>query len=308
MGRNGPEVPVVCFGTWPLGGAYGSVEENSSIGTMHAALDAGLTFIDTAEGYMNAEAIIGKSIKGRRDELFIATKVSAEDHSTEHIESALENSLRLMGTDYVDLYQLHRATDRPIEDTMGDLIRLRDAGKLRYIGISNFSTEEISAAAKAGPVKSGQPRYNMLFRETEDDLLPAYQANGIGVMAHSVLAKGLLGGRYKPGFVLSPDDERAAWPAFHGESFQQTYEVTERLKGWATDHGRDLVQLAVAWPVAHPAVYTSIVGARRPEDIEVLAEAGDWILSPRDLEEIDEIQGEHRLYIDDQPAGRARDD
>ncbi len=308
MGRDGPEVPVVCFGTWPLGGAYGSVDEGTAIATMHAAMDAGLTFIDTAEGYMNAEAIIGKAIAGRRDELFIATKVSSDDHSTEHINSAIENSLRQMAIDYVDLYQLHRATDRPIEDTMADLLKLRDAGKLRYIGISNFSAEQIAAAATAGPVKSGQPRYNMLFRETEDDLLPAYQANGIGVMAHSVLAKGLLGGRYKPGYRFPPDDERASWPAFHGESFQHTYEVTERLKAWAADHGRSLVQLAVAWPVSHPAVYTSIVGARRIGDIETLARAGDWELTDRDLQEIEEIQGGHRLYIADQPAARARDD
>ena len=308
MGTDGPLVPVVCFGTWPLGGAYGQVEEETSVATMHAAMDAGLTFIDTAEGYMNAEAIIGKSIKGRRDELFIASKVSGDDHSTEHINRAIDNSLTQMGTDHVDLYQLHRATDRPIEDTMADLLRLRDSGKIRYIGISNFAVKQIATAAKAGPVKSGQPRYNMLFRETEDDLLPAYQASGIGVMAHSVLAKGLLGGRYKPGHEFSPDDERAAWPAFHGESFQRTYEITERLKIWAADHGRDLVQLAVAWPATHPAVYTSIVGARRPGDIAVLAKAGDWELSPQDLREIEDIQGDHRLYISEQPAGRSRDD
>ena len=150
MGKDGPEVPVVCFGTWPLGGAYGGYEESQAISTMHAAMDAGLTFIDTAEGYMNAEAIIGKSVKGRRDELFIATKVSGDDHSTEHIHEALNNSLRLMGTDHVDLYQLHRATERPIEETMGDLLRLRDDGKIRYIGISNFSAEEIDEAADSG--------------------------------------------------------------------------------------------------------------------------------------------------------------
>ena len=308
MGKDGPNVPVVCFGTWPLGGAYGSVEEGTAIATMHAAMDAGLTFIDTAEGYMNAETIIGKAIAGRRGELFIATKVSSDDHSTEHINSAIENSLRQMRIDHVDLYQLHRATDRPIEDTMADLLKLRDAGKLRYIGISNFSAEQIAAAAAAGPVNSGQPRHNMLFRETEDDLLPAYQANGIGVMAHSVLAKGLLGGRYKPGHRFPPDDERASWPAFHGESFKRTYEVTERLKAWASDHGRSLVQLAVAWPVSHPAVYTSIVGARRIEDIETLARAGDWQLTDSDLQEIEDIQGGHRLYISDQPAGKTRDD
>ena len=125
MGIDGPEVPVVCFGTWPLGGAYGDFDEQNAISTMQHAIDVGLTFIDTAEGYMRAEEIIGKAIKGRRHELFIATKVSGDDHSTEHIESALDQSLRLMGTDYVDMYQLHRATDRPIADTMSDLLRLQ---------------------------------------------------------------------------------------------------------------------------------------------------------------------------------------
>ncbi len=306
MGSGGPHVPVVCFGTWPLGGAYGSVQEATAISTMHAAMDAGLTFIDTAEGYMNAEAIIGKAIKGRRSEMFIATKVSGNDHSTEHLNAALENSLRLMDVDHVDLYQLHRATDRPIHDTIADLIRLRDQGKIRCLGISNFSVEQIHAAAQAGPIRSGQPRYNMLFRETEDDLLPAYHANGIGVMAHSVLAKGLLGGRYRPGHVFPPEDERAAWPAFQGESFRRTHQVTERLKAWAADHGRTLVQLAVAWPVAHQAVYTSIVGARRVEDVDTLAAAGDWQLTSQDLAEIDEIQGSHRLHVADQPAGKPR--
>jgi aryl-alcohol dehydrogenase-like predicted oxidoreductase len=306
MGTDGPEVPVVCFGTWPLGGAYGGYEESQAISTMQAAMDAGLTFIDTAEGYMNAEAIIGKSIKGRRDELFIATKISGDDHSTEHIHEALNNSLRLMGTDHVDLYQLHRATDRPIEETMGDLLRLRDDGKIRYIGISNFSAEEIDEAAGFGRIHSGQPRYNMLFREVEDDLLPAYERNGIGVMAHSVLAKGLLGGRYKPGDTFPLDDERSGWPAFKGESFERTYEVTQRLQAWAQDRGRDIVQLAIAWPIAHPAVYTSIVGARKPEDLAVLAEAGSWKLSAQELEEIEAIQGDHRLYMDDQMVPEQR--
>ena len=308
MGIDGPELPVVCFGTWPLGGAYGQIDESMAISTMHAAIDAGLTFIDTAEGYMNAEALIGKAIKSVRGNLFLATKVSGEDHSTEHITSAVENSLALMGTDHIDLYQLHRPSARPIEDTMDDLIRMRDAGKIRYIGVSNFSVKQIAAGAKAGPIKSGQPRYNLLFRETENDILPAHQKNGIGVMAHSVLAKGLLGGRYKSGHIFEKSDERSTWPAFHGESFQKTLAVTEQLNTWARDHGRDLVQLAIAWPVSHPAVYTSIVGARKVQDIPQLAEAGSWTLSLKDLREIDDIQGDHRLFIDDQPAGKTSDE
>ena len=308
MGIDGPELPVVCFGTWPLGGAYGQIDESMAISTMHAAIDAVLTFIDTAEGYMNAEALIGKAIKGVRGKLFLATKVSGDDHSTEHLTNAVENSLTLMGTDHIDLYQLHRPSERPIEDTMGDLIRMRDAGKIKYIGISNFSIGQIADSAKAGPIKSGQPRYNLLFRETETDILPAYQENGIGVMAHSVLAKGLLGGRYKPGHIFEKSDERSTWPAFQGDSLQKTWAVTEQLKTWAQDHGRDLVQLAIAWPVSHPAVYTSIVGARKVQDIKPLAEAGSWTLSPDELREIDDIQGGHQLFIDDQPAGKISDE
>ena len=189
---------------------------------------------------------------------------------------------------------------------MADLLRLRDDGKIRYIGISNFSAEEIDEAAGFGRIHSGQPRYNMLFREVEDDLLPAYQRNGIGVMAHSVLAKGLLGGRYKPGDTFPLEDERSGWPAFKGESFRRTYEVTQRLQAWAKDRGRDIVQLAIAWPVAHPAVYTSIVGARKPEDLAVLAEAGSWELSAQELEEIEAIQGDHRLYMEDQMVPEQR--
>tara|TARA_Y100000590_G_scaffold274811_2_gene308543 strand:+ start:22714 stop:23685 length:972 start_codon:yes stop_codon:yes gene_type:complete len=300
MGLDGPEVPVVCFGTWPLGGAYGGFEESNAIATMKAAIDVGLTFIDTAEAYMNAEAIIGKSIIGKRDKLFIATKVSGEDHSSENINRALENSLKLMGIDHVDLYQLHRTAERPIQDTMYDLIRLQESGKIRYIGISNFSAEEIDEAGKTGVINSGQPRYNMLFREAEDDLIPAYESNGIGVMAHSVLAKGLLGGRYKPGHSFSPDDERSGWPAFKGDSFDKTYSITQKLHEWASDQGRDIVQLAIAWPVSKTPVYTSIVGARKIDDVDILARAGDWELSSKDISEIEQIQGTHRLYMKDQ--------
>ena len=295
MGRDGPEVPVVCFGTWPLGGAYGAVEEQQAIATVHAAMDAGLTFFDTAEGY-GSEAIIGKAIKGRRHGLFLATKLSGDDHSTQYMERTIENSLRALGTDYADLYQLHRASKRPIEDTMADLLRLREAGKIRYIGISNFSAEQIEEAVQHGPIHSDQPRYSILFREVEEDILPACLANGVGVMAHSVLAKGLLAGRYRPGHQFPPDDERHYWPLFQGESFRRTFAVTERLKEWAADQGRDLVQLAIAWPVAaHPAVYTSIVGGRRPEQLRHIAMAGDWKLTQQDLCEIDDIQGNHRL-------------
>ena len=295
LGKDGPQVPVICLGAWPLGGGFGAVPEEQAIATVRAGLDAGLTFIDTAEGYRGSEALIGKAVRGWRHEAFLATKLSG-DHSAEHMDRAIESSLKALGTDYVDLYQLHSPKPQwPIEQTMANLLRLREAGKIRYIGISNYSAEQTEEALRYGPVHSSQPRYSLLFRDAEASVLPSCLANGIGVIPHSVLAKGMLGGRYRPGQEFPPDDERHYWPQFHGELFERTFKVTERLKEWATDQGRDIVQLAIAWPLAHPAVTSSIAGARTTEQARHNAMAGDWLLSPGDLEEIDEIQGALRL-------------
>ena len=298
LGKDGPQVPVVCLGTWPLAGAFSHVPDDQAVDALRTALDIGLTFFDTAEGYTGSEALIGQAIKGRRHEVFLATKVSGRDHTTAHIDRAIESSLKQLGTDYVDLYQLHAPVpDPPIEKTMGHLLRLRDAGKLRYIGISNFPAEETREAVHYGPVHSSQPRYSLLFRDAEESVLPACLESGIGVIAHSVLAKALLGGRYRPGHKFPEDDERHKWPFFQEDSFKHTFQVTERLKEWAGDHGRDIVQLAIAWPTAHPAVTSSIVGAKSPEQVRHNALAADWVLTPGELSEIDDIQGDLRLSI-----------
>ena len=298
LGKDGPQVPVVCLGTWPLAGAFSQVPDDQAVDALRTALDVGLTFFDTAEGYTSSEALIGLAIKGRRHEVFLATKVSGRDHTTEHIDRAIESSLKQLGTDYVDLYQLHAPVpDPPIEKTMGHLLRLRDAGKLRYIGISNFPAEDTREAVRYGPVHSSQPRYSLLFRDAEESVLPACLESGIGVIAHSVLAKALLGGRYRPGHKFPEDDERHNWPFFQEDSFKRTFQVTERLKEWAGDYGRDIVQLAIAWPTAHPAVTSSIVGAKSPEQVRHNALAADWVLTPGELSEIDDIQGDLRLSI-----------
>ncbi len=298
LGKDGPQVPVICFGAWPIGGGMGAVDEAQAIATVQAALDAGVTFIDTAEAYRASEAIIGKAIRGRRHQVFLATKVSGRDHSPQHISSAVENSLRALGTDCIDLYQLHSPQPQwPMEQTMACLLRLRDAGKVRYIGVSNFSAEQTRQALQHGPVQSSQPRYNLLFRDAEESVLPFCLAQGIGVIPHSVLSKGLLTGQYRPGHQFAPDDERSRFSMFQGETFQQVFEATERLKQWASDHGRDLVQLAIAWVLAHPAVTSAIVGAKTPDQVRHNARAADWKLSPRDLEEIDQLQGDLRLHV-----------
>lgn len=309
LGGDGPEVPVICFGTWPLGGAFGAVEDKQAVDTVHAALDAGLTFIDTAESYFDSQAKIGKAIQGRRAGVFLATKVSGRDHSPQHIKAAISESLRLLGTDYIDLYQLHSPPQPqwPIGDTMAELVKHRDAGKIRYIGVSNFSAEQIREAAQYGPVQSSQPRYNLLFRQSEGDILPTCKELGIGSIVYSVMAKGMLAGKYKPGHEFPPDDERHYWPHFKGELFERIYAVTENLKDWARGKGRDIVQLAIAWPLSNPAVTSSIVGGRTPQQVAHDAQAADWILTDRDLKEIDEIQGDLRLEAVSVPRWKRRD-
>lgn len=298
LGKDGPLVPVVCFGTFPIGGGFGAIPESQAISTIHAALDAGLTFIDTAEGYANAEDLLGKGLEGRRHEVFLATKLSRSDHSPDQVDEALENSLRKLRTDYFDLYQIHSPWPAyPVEETLDRFIRHRDAGRIRYFGISNFTADQTDEAAGHTRIHSSQPRYNMLFRDVEDSVLPTCERHGIGIIAHSVLAKGLLAGKYRPGHRFDEDDQRHDWEHYHGKSFARTYAIAQRLDAWARDHGRDLAQLAVAWPTARPAVTSSIVGIRTPEQARMNARAGDWALTPSDLEEIDEIQEGLRLHF-----------
>lgn len=302
LGKYGPQVPVICFGALPLGGGMGAVPEKQAIETTHAALDCGITFIDTAEAYRTSESVLGKALKGRRHQVVIATKLSGElrerhlisDHSMEHMNRAIENSLRALQTDYIDLYQLHFPDlAHPIEQTLDGLLRLKEAGKIRYIGVSNFSPEETAAALKVAHLDSSQPRYNMLNRQSEGGVLPFCRENGIGVIVHTPLAKGLLTGKYKPGHEFAPDDERSSpgRQAYRGEGLARTLQVIDRLKEWAEARGRSLAQLAIAWTLAHPAVTSSIVGAKSPEQVRENAVAGEWSLAPEELEEIDAIQG-----------------
>ena len=302
LGKYGPQVPVICFGALPLGGGMGAVPENQAIETVHAALDCGITFIDTAEAYRTSESVLGKALKNRRHEVFIATKLSGEvrqdhlisDHSITHMNQAVENSLRALQTDYVDLYQLHFPDPaHPIEQTMDGLLRLKEAGKIRYLGVCNFSPEETAAALKLGHVDSSQPRYNMLNRQSEEGVLPFCHEKGVGVIVHTPLAKGLLTGKYKPGHQFALDDERSSpsREAYKGDGLARTLQVTDKLKQWAEARGRSLAQLAIAWTLARHAVTSSIVGAKSPDQVLQNVVAAEWSLAPEELAEIDAIQG-----------------
>ena len=205
---------------------------------------------------------------------------------------AIENSLSALGVDYIDLYQLHSPQPQwPIQETMEILVRLKTQGKIRHIGLSNYTPKETEQAMRFGPIVSSQPRYNMIFTQ-EDETLKFCKANEIGVIPHSVLSKGLLGGKYKPGHTFAPDDERRLFNFFRGSLFETIYEVTEKLKAWAEDRDRDLIQLAVAWVVANPAVTSAIVGMKSVTQVENVAKAATWKLTSSDLSDIKNIIGD----------------
>jgi len=295
LGKFGPEVPVICLGAWPLGGGMGVLPDKQVIDTVHAALDCGVTFIDTAEGYRTSESVLGKALVGKRDKVILATKLSG-DHSLEHMNRAIENSLRALGTDYIDLYQLHAPKpEYPIEQTMGGLLRLKEQGKIRYIGVSNFSAEQHAEALQYGHVDSSQPMYSMLVRTAGEAVLPFCDSHGIGVIVHSPLAKGLLTGKYNPDHKFPEDDERSWMASFQGKRFTTALRVADELKTWATAQGHNLVELAIVWTLANTAVTSCIVGAKTPEQVINNAKAAQWVLTAEDLRVIDQIQGDFRI-------------
>ena len=294
LGKSDLVVSTGCFGAWPIGGGMGKVDPQKAIKTIHAAIDSGISFIDTAEGYQTSESVLGQALKSRRDSVILATKLSGPDHSESHIREALENSLFALNTDYIDLYQLHTPQPKwPIENTMKVLNELIGEGKIRHIGLSNFTSEQTHEAMAFGSIVSSQPRYNLLFRQ-EDPTLAFCEKSEIGVIPHSVLAKGLLGGSYKPGHIFDSDDERRLFNFFQGDLFQAIYKVTKNLEEWSKNYGRDLIQLAIAWTLANSAITSAIVGMKSVAQVENAAKAATWKLTPTDLTEIDSIIGDLR--------------
>ena len=288
LGKQGPRVPVICFGAWPLGGGMGHVDDAAAIATVQRAIDLGITFIDTAEAYRTSEDLVGRALQGRRDRVFLATKVKGSDLSRRHIAEAIENSLRALRTDHVDLYQAHWWDARhPIEDAMRALDDLVRAGKVRYIGVSNFDVVQMQQAMAVRPIDSLQPRYSMLYRDAEPAILPFCREQGIGVIVHSPLAKGLLTGKHGPDTHFPADDERSQMPDFQGEDYRRHLATAARLRAFAQDRGHTLVELAVAWTLANPAVTSCIVGAKNPDQLDDHVRAAGWLLTAADMGEIE---------------------
>jgi aryl-alcohol dehydrogenase-like predicted oxidoreductase len=290
LGRGGPAVSVIGYGAWPLSNNMGAVSERDAAASVEESLARGVTFFDTAEVYGPSEERLGPLLRPHRERIFLATKVSGSNLSAEHVRQAVETSLRRLQTEVLDLYQIHWFDDRqPLEDGLEEMAALQAEGKIRYLGVSNFEVPQMERALKVTRIQSLQPRYNMFDREIEAAILPFCREQGIGILAHSPLAKGLLAGKYRPGHVFAPDDERSRFDRFQGELFAAYIAKADRLKATAEARGLTLPQLAVAWTLREEAMTVCLVGAKNGEQARENAAAGDVVLSAEELAQIEAI-------------------
>jgi len=308
LGRTGVQVSKLCLGTMMFG-AWGNTDHDDSVRIIHRALDAGVNFVDTADVYSEGESeeIVGKALAGgRRDEVVLATKFwgsmgdgpNRGGASRRWIFEEVEHSLRRLGTDWIDLYQLHRpvpGTD--IDETLGALTDLVQQGKVRYIGSSSFSGAEIVEAQWTARernlqrFRTEQPPYSLLVRGIEVDVLPVAQRHGMGILTYSPLAGGWLSGRWSADATpTSPARKRLAarFDMSLAEN-QRKLEAVQALGAVAEDAGLSLIELAIAFVVNHPAVTSAIIGPRTMEQLDSQLPAADVTLSPEQLDRIDEI-------------------
>ena len=294
LGEGGPEVSVVGLGTNNFGGR---IDYEQSLAVIDAALDAGVTLIDTADiyGQGTSEEHIGRALEGRRDRVYIATKFGSEMQerpkerrgNPDYIQWAVEGSLRRLRTDVIDVYQMHQPDPvTPIEETLGALNDLVHDGKVRWIGSSNFSAGQIEAAEEVARgagfhrFVSAQNEYSFVMRGVEDDVLPACERLGIGQLPYFPLASGLLTGKYRRGEVAA--EGRLAGR----EISEERWDRVEALQGYAEARGVLLLEVAIGGLLAMPAVTSVIAGATKPEQVRANVAAGAWEPSAEDVGEL----------------------
>jgi aryl-alcohol dehydrogenase-like predicted oxidoreductase len=290
LGRGGPAVSVIGYGAWPLSNNMGVVSDRDAAASVEESLARGITLFDTAEVYGPSEERLGPLLRPHRDRIFLATKVGGSNLAPAHVREAVETSLRRLQTDVLDLYQIHWFDDRqPLEEGLETMAALQAEGKIRYLGLSNFDVPQMERALKVAPIQSLQPRHNMFDREIEAAILPFCREHGIGILAHSPLGKGLLAGKYRPGHVFAPDDERSQFERFKGERFAAYIAQADRLQAIAAARGLTLPQLAVAWTLRDEAATVCLVGAKNAQQARENAAAGDVISSEAELHQIEAV-------------------
>ena len=303
LGSSGLKVSAIGLGTNQFGGKV-DLEETKNI--ISAALDAGINFIDTADKYQEgrSEEFIGAALKGQREKALVATKVfhkmgdgpNDSGVSRQHVLSAVEASLRRLKTDYIDLYQIHRwDVESPIDETMRALEDLVRAGKVRYIGASNFSAWQLTHANALAELHgwtkfvSIQPHYHLFERQIEKELIPACKYFEIGILPYFPLAGGFLTGKYKQGEPAPPGSRGESSQYVQDYMTPENYSRLDKLTKFVRERGHNLNELAHAWLLAQPMVSSVISGATRVEHVQANATAGEWALSSDEVERVNQI-------------------
>jgi aryl-alcohol dehydrogenase-like predicted oxidoreductase len=302
LGKSGLRVSLVGLGCNNFGGR---MDLESSTKVIHKAIDAGITLFDTADAYGNqggSETVLGQVLGERRKEIVLATKFGLpmddgekKGASRRYIMSAIEASLRRLRTDWIDLYQVHRHDPlTPIEETLETLTDLVRAGKVRYLGCSNFTAAQMTEAQWAARYHglqgfvSAQDEYSLLKRELDGENLPMMERYGLGLLPYFPLASGLLTGKHKRGALAA--GSRLTTPAFTGRfTTDANFDIVEKLEAFVKARGHTMLELAFSWLAARPTVGSVIAGATRPEQIEANVKATGWALNAEDLAEIDKI-------------------
>jgi len=303
LGRSGLNVSRIAFGTWQLGGDWGATDEPAAIRAIRHAYDRGINFFDTAQGYGfgASEQLLAKAIHGSpRESVVIATKGGLRplggprverNASAAWIRKGVDDSLRALATDYIDLLQVHWPDpNTPFAETAGALAELVMAGKVHHVGVSNFNPEQIDEFSQTLPVETLQPPYHLFHRDVESEVLPYTRAHDIGVLVYGPLAHGLLSGHLRFGTRFSPDDWRSHSPDFQGDQLAANLRVVAALEQFASKElGVPVSRLAVAWTLANPAVHVAIIGTRNAEHVDDAVAAAGLGLSADALHRIDEI-------------------
>jgi myo-inositol catabolism protein IolS len=302
LGASGVQASIIGLGTWPMSGEWwGAADDAESIRTIHRALELGVTLLDTAEGYGNghAEEVVGRALAGRRADAVIADKVAPTHLEPEQVRRAFEQSCRRLQTGHIDIYFIHWPNiDVPIGPVMAELERMRAAGKIRAIGVSNFTAAEMDEARRHGRIDVLQPPYNMFWRFIERAEIPYCLEHGIGVMTYASLAQGLLTGTLTRDTPFAEGDNRPTTVLFQPENYGRCLDAVEELRPVARAYGKSVAQLAINWITRRPGVSSALLGARTVAELSENAGGVDWTMAEDDLALIDRAT---RVMMDSLP-------